>query len=181
MIWYSYLFKNFLQFVLIHTVKGFSVVNKAKVDIFLELSHFFDDPADIGNLISATRVKSMLAGTQGHAAKGDWVGGRLEPSPPSMGLRPGPQGPRSLAGSVQVLHAVPDPSWALSTKAAQSLEHKPRQQRPGPDPWCVRGEATAAPRRHPGPAPPEHCHRHSGGCQGLTERAERPLPGPLRP
>ena len=49
---YSHLFKNFPQFVVIHTVKGFSVVNKAKVDIFLELSHFFDDPVDIGNLIS---------------------------------------------------------------------------------------------------------------------------------
>ena len=52
MVWYSHLFKNFPQFVVIHTVKGFSVVNKAKVDIFLELSHFFDDPVDIGNLIS---------------------------------------------------------------------------------------------------------------------------------
>ena len=49
---YSHIFKNFPQFVVIHTVKGFSVVNKAKVDIFLELSHFFDDPVDIGNLIS---------------------------------------------------------------------------------------------------------------------------------
>ena len=52
MVWYVHLFKKFPQFVVIHTVKGFSVVNKAKVDIFLELSHFFDDPVDIGNLIS---------------------------------------------------------------------------------------------------------------------------------
>ena len=51
MIWYSHLFKNFPQFVVIHTVKGFGVVNKAKVDVFLELPCFFDDPAD-GNLIS---------------------------------------------------------------------------------------------------------------------------------
>ena len=62
MVSYSHLFKNFPQFVVIHTVKGFSVVNKAKVDIFLELSHFFDDPVDIGNLISgfSTFSKSRL-------------------------------------------------------------------------------------------------------------------------
>ena len=47
MVWYSHLFKNFLQFVVIHTVKAFGVVNKAKVDVFLELSCFFDDPVDI--------------------------------------------------------------------------------------------------------------------------------------
>ena len=52
MVWYSRLFKNFSQFVVIHTVKGFSVVNEAKVDVFLELSCFFDDPTDVGNLIS---------------------------------------------------------------------------------------------------------------------------------
>ena len=48
--WYSYLFKSFLQFVVIHTVKGPGIVNKAEVDVFLELSCFFDDPLDIGNL-----------------------------------------------------------------------------------------------------------------------------------
>ena len=53
-VWYSYLFKNFLQFVVIHTVKGFGVVNKAKVDVFLELSCSFDDPMDVGNLISGS-------------------------------------------------------------------------------------------------------------------------------
>ena len=52
MVWYSHLLKNFPQFMVIHTVKGFSIVNKAKVDIFLELSCFFDDPANVGNLIS---------------------------------------------------------------------------------------------------------------------------------
>ena len=52
MIWYSHLFQNFPQFVVIHTVKGFGIVNKAEVDVFLELSCFFDDPMDIGNLIS---------------------------------------------------------------------------------------------------------------------------------
>ena len=51
MVWYSHLFRNFPQFILIHTVKGFGIVNKAEIDVFLELSHFFDDPADVGNLI----------------------------------------------------------------------------------------------------------------------------------
>ena len=45
-------FQNFLQFVVIHTVKGFGIVNKAEIDVFLELSYFFDDPTDVGNLIS---------------------------------------------------------------------------------------------------------------------------------
>ena len=52
MVWYTYLFQNFPQFIVIHTVKGFGVVNKAEVDVFLELSCFLDDPADVGNLIS---------------------------------------------------------------------------------------------------------------------------------
>ena len=54
MAWYSHLFKNFLQFVVIHTIKGFSMVNEAEVDDFLELSYFFDDPTDVGNLISGS-------------------------------------------------------------------------------------------------------------------------------
>ena len=53
-VWYSCLLKNFPQFVVIHTVKGFGIVNKAEVDVFLELSCFFDDPADVGNLISGS-------------------------------------------------------------------------------------------------------------------------------
>ena len=52
MVWYSHLLKNFPQFIVIHTVKGFDVVNKAEVDVFLEFSCFFYDPADVGNLIS---------------------------------------------------------------------------------------------------------------------------------
>ena len=52
MIWYSHLLQNFPQFVVIHTVKGFSVVNEAELDVFLEFSCFFNDPADDGNLIS---------------------------------------------------------------------------------------------------------------------------------
>ena len=54
MVWDSYLFKNFPQFVVIHTVKGFSVVNEAEVDVFLEFSCFFCDPVDVGNLISGS-------------------------------------------------------------------------------------------------------------------------------
>ena len=51
MVWYSHLFWNFLQFVVIHTVKEFGVVNKTEVEVFLELSSFFHDPVDVGNLI----------------------------------------------------------------------------------------------------------------------------------
>ena len=61
-VWYSHLFQNFPQFVVIHTVKGFSIFDKAEVDAFLELSCFFDDPMDVGNLISgsSTFSKSSL-------------------------------------------------------------------------------------------------------------------------
>ena len=52
MVWNSHVFKNFPQFIVIHTVKGFGIVNKAEIDASLELSCFFDDPADVGNLIS---------------------------------------------------------------------------------------------------------------------------------
>ena len=58
MVWYSQLFKNFPQFAVIHIVKGFGIVNKAGVDVFLELSCFFDDPADVGNLISGSSAFS---------------------------------------------------------------------------------------------------------------------------
>ena len=58
MVWYSYLFQNFSQFVVIYIVKGFGIVNKAEVDVFLELSCFFDDPADVGNLISGSSAFS---------------------------------------------------------------------------------------------------------------------------
>ena len=62
MVWYSHLFQNFPQFVVIYTVKGFGVVNKAEVDIFLEFSCFFYDSTDVGNLISgsSTISKSSL-------------------------------------------------------------------------------------------------------------------------
>ena len=54
MVWYFHLFKNFLQFVLIHTVKGFGIVNEAEVDVFLKFSCFFYDPTDVAHLISHT-------------------------------------------------------------------------------------------------------------------------------
>ena len=56
MVWYSHLFKNFPQFVVVHIVKSFGVVNKAEVDVFLELSCFFDDLTNVGNLISGSSV-----------------------------------------------------------------------------------------------------------------------------
>ena len=58
MVWYSHLSKNFPQFVVIHTVKGFGIVNKAEIDVFLELSCFFDDLMDVGNLISGSSAFS---------------------------------------------------------------------------------------------------------------------------
>jgi len=57
-VWYSHLLEKFPQFIVIHTVKGFGIVNKAKVDVFLELSHFFGDPADVGNSISGSSAFS---------------------------------------------------------------------------------------------------------------------------
>ena len=59
-IWYSHLFKNLLQFYGIHTVKGFGIVNKADVDVLLELSCFFHDPAHVGSLISSAFSKTSL-------------------------------------------------------------------------------------------------------------------------
>ena len=58
MVWYSHLLKNFPQFVVIPTVKGFGIVKKAEIDAFLEFSYFFEDPVDVGNLISGSSVFS---------------------------------------------------------------------------------------------------------------------------
>ena len=58
MVWYSQLFQNFPQFIVVHTVKGFGLINKAEVDIFLVFSCFFDDPTDVGNLISESSAFS---------------------------------------------------------------------------------------------------------------------------
>jgi len=60
-VWYSHLLKNFPQFVVTHLVKGFGVVNKAEAEIFLELSCFFDDPTDVGNLISGSSAFSEFS------------------------------------------------------------------------------------------------------------------------
>ena len=59
-VWYSHLFKNFSQFFVVHTVKNFGIVNKAKIDIFLELACFSDDPADVGNMITGSSAFSKI-------------------------------------------------------------------------------------------------------------------------
>ena len=61
MVWYSHLFQNFPQFIVIHTVKSFDIVNKAEIDVFLELSCFFHDPVDVGNLISGSSAFSKTS------------------------------------------------------------------------------------------------------------------------
>ena len=61
MVWYSHLFQNFPQLLVIHTVKGFGIVNKAEIDVFLELSYFFHDPANVGNLISGSSAFSKTS------------------------------------------------------------------------------------------------------------------------
>ena len=61
MFWYSHFFQNFPQFIVIHTVKGFGIVNEAEIDVFLELSCFFDDPVDVGNLISGSSAFSKTS------------------------------------------------------------------------------------------------------------------------
>ena len=60
-VWYSHLFQNFPQLIVIHTVKGFGIVNKVEIDVFLELSCFFHDPADAGNLISGSSAFSKTS------------------------------------------------------------------------------------------------------------------------
>ena len=60
-VWYSHLFQNFPRFIVIHTVKGFGIVNKAEIDVFLELYCFFDDPVDVGNLISVSSTFSKTS------------------------------------------------------------------------------------------------------------------------
>ena len=61
MVWYSHLFQNFPQFVVIHAVKSFGTVNKAEIDVFLELSCFFSDPVDVGNLLSGSSAFSKTS------------------------------------------------------------------------------------------------------------------------
>ena len=61
MVWYSHLLQNFPQFIVIHTVKGFGIVNKAEINVFLELSCFFNDSADVGNMISGSFAFSKIS------------------------------------------------------------------------------------------------------------------------
>ena len=61
MVWYSHFLQNFPQFIVIHTVKGFGIVNKAEIGVFLELPCFLDDPADVGNLISGSSTFSKTS------------------------------------------------------------------------------------------------------------------------
>ena len=75
MVWYSHLLKNFPQFIVIHTVKGFGIVNKAEIDVFLELSCFFGDPADAGNSISGSSAFYIFRYFS--ASISPLVGGRL--------------------------------------------------------------------------------------------------------
>ena len=71
-VWYAHLLQNFPQFIVIHTVEGFGVVNEAEIDVFLELSCFFDDPADVGNLNSGSSAFSLeVEGSRTFAA---WLG-----------------------------------------------------------------------------------------------------------
>ena len=78
MVWYSHLFQNFPQFIVVHTVEGLGVVNKAEIDVFLELSGFFDDSADVGNLISGSSAFSKtslnLEVHGSHIAEEAWLG-----------------------------------------------------------------------------------------------------------
>ena len=66
MVWYSQLFQNFPQLIVTHTVKGFGIVNKAEIDVFLELSCFFHDPVHVGNLISGSSAFSKITSWQIH-------------------------------------------------------------------------------------------------------------------
>ena len=70
-VWYSHVSQNFPQFIVIHTVKGFGIVNKAEIDVFLELSCFFHDPTDIGNLISGSSAfsKNQLEHQEVHGSR----------------------------------------------------------------------------------------------------------------
>ena len=79
MVWYSYLFQNFPQFIVIHTVKGFGIVNKAEIDVFLELSCFFHDPADVGiwSLVPLSFLKPAYQEVHGSHIAEAWLGGIL--------------------------------------------------------------------------------------------------------
>ena len=98
-VWYSHLFQNFPQFIVIHTVKGFGIVNKAEIDVFLELSCFFDDPTDVGNLISGS---SAFSKTSLNIWKFTWT--------------------TALSNSMKVSHAVwGHPRWAVMVERSDRM------------------------------------------------------------
>ena len=74
MLWYSHLFQNFPQFIVMHAVKGFGIVNKAEIDVFLELSCFFNDPEDISNLISGSSAQFEHLEVHGSQIAEAWLG-----------------------------------------------------------------------------------------------------------
>ena len=84
MVWYSHLFKNFPEFVVVHTLKGFGIVNKAEVNVFLELSCFFDDPMNVGNLISGSSAFSKMKNDFTPNAKSIHIKTHYESSPSFM-------------------------------------------------------------------------------------------------
>ena len=107
MVWYSHLLQNFPQFVVIHTVKGFGIVNKAEIDLFLKLSCFFDDPADVGNLISGSSAFSKTMNSM--KRKNDRIlKGEL---------------PRSVGAQ----YATGD-QWRSSSRKNEGMEPKQKQQ-----------------------------------------------------
>ena len=74
MVWHSHLFQNFPQFIVIHTIKGVGIVNKAEIDVFLELSCFFHDPVDVGNLISGSSAFSKVLEVHSSHIAEAWLG-----------------------------------------------------------------------------------------------------------
>ena len=76
MVWYSHLFQNFPKFIVIHTVKGFGIVSRAEIDVFMELSCFFHDPAVVGNLISGSSAAGVQPRWIQGIRSGDGVGMR---------------------------------------------------------------------------------------------------------
>ena len=86
-VWYSHLFKNFPQFVVIHTVKGFGLVNNAEVDVFLELSCSFNDPVDVDNLISGSCAWEAPINCQVHMNEIEHLGFSYQPNKRTASLR----------------------------------------------------------------------------------------------
>ena len=125
-VWYAHLFQNFPQFIVLHTVKGFGFVNKAEIDVFLELSCFFNDPADIGNLISGSFAFSK-------ASLNIWkftvhvllkpgletVGSHQKKIPHILGQRRSPS--KIVGGAKSHLKSNP-----IATRDAQRAQTKPR-------------------------------------------------------